>query len=652
MLKPISITTPQNIAPADSTITSTNAAPPSPRTAVLRDHNLLAMITAGASKPTSSALPTSSWNLSIANSYGRLRSVNKAFRRVVPDFAHDALEKIKQGDITPATLLSCFSMRLARSRLPQECPDEESRQKLRNTLMTGMNNHAPSSNISAAVDVFLDVAFDRPNHIGSEPQWGETVFMDDDDAYVYKELANNVDFSLRALKLLSQGNVSLSAIDSLVTRYKTDTQQAKLYNNFMFAAAQSGAWDTVKLLLETGKAQVVGEANNYLDDVEFYQHAFDYISLSDIYDSQKSDRSLLHIAAEQGDLDTLAYLHSKTPSGVSLIDQTDGEGRTPLFFAAEAGNKTAFEWLVDQGASIVVRDEEARSLLHVVRDPAIAQFLIEAGLNVNARAHGDSTPLHHQRNPKIAQLLIQAGADVNASSRRGSVFYTASPAIKVIVSQATDFSVVTALRGRTTPDDVRMLLSTMADPNETDEYGDTALHCVNSEEAMTTLLKAKAPMNVLNDDGYSVIVRSNLEHTMAVAQKLFNASQATQRLDEFRELLDRPDNTGRSLLLQHLDPMEDAIRNTDTSCEFILSEMDSALSSARTLVKWGANPNAKSPDRNSAYDCAVGYLDTVSREIANLKRNALDTPATMATLNTWKQRLTELVQILSPSVTP
>jgi ankyrin repeat protein len=112
------------------------------------------------------------------------------------------------------------------------------------------------------------------------------------------------------------------------------------------------------------------------------------------------------------------------------IDLRDFESRTPLHYAAWAGQPSAARVLVERGAELEARDEKQCTPLHLTirggprwalacDQAAVADLLIAAGGDVNATNPLDMnryTPLHacvHEGVQRLAtaRRLLAAGAD-------------------------------------------------------------------------------------------------------------------------------------------------------------------------------------------------------------------------------------------------
>ena len=110
-----------------------------------------------------------------------------------------------------------------------------------------------------------------------------------------------------------------------------------------------------------------------------------------------------------------------------LVDARDGDGSTPLHYAAFSGDPALVRFLIDKGAKIEAVDAKSKTPLHIAvtndkREAAGA--LLERGAAVEARDDYQRTALvlcaRERGQASLGRVLIEAGADVNAKDKFGS----------------------------------------------------------------------------------------------------------------------------------------------------------------------------------------------------------------------------------------
>ena len=142
-----------------------------------------------------------------------------------------------------------------------------------------------------------------------------------------------------------------------------------------------------------------------------------------------SRQGKIHVAAESRDIAAVERLLANDPA---CVNQNDGLGRTPLYFAAWLDQPDILSLLLQNGGdpNIGASWKGHAVPLHVASrngNTEIVRRLIEAGAKVNIKDDGGDTPLllaARSGSAKVVKVLIKAGADVTAQNRYDhGVFY-------------------------------------------------------------------------------------------------------------------------------------------------------------------------------------------------------------------------------------
>jgi len=179
----------------------------------------------------------------------------------------------------------------------------------------------------------------------------------------------------------------------------------------LIAAANSGAIETVRLLVEKGAdAKAVGA----------------------------SGRTGLILAAGANDLEMVRFFLEQGVN-VNAVNTTDISGHTALMAAAAQNNTAAVRLLIDKGANVNMAATDAatvkngplafkgRTALMMAASygsPELIGLLLNAKAEVNAKDVAGLTPLmfavaSENQDPEIVKLMLSAGADPSARSTAG-----------------------------------------------------------------------------------------------------------------------------------------------------------------------------------------------------------------------------------------
>lgn len=131
-------------------------------------------------------------------------------------------------------------------------------------------------------------------------------------------------------------------------------------------------------------------------------------------------------AIRTGRIDVAEYLMQ---SGAIL--ETGDKGAL-LLIVAQHGTITVLNWLLNNGASVHVRNKDDIEPIHLAslyNDRDMLRTLIALAANVNSKDNRRWTPLHfaalsHKDNPENIRVLLAHGAKVNERDDRGRTPYT------------------------------------------------------------------------------------------------------------------------------------------------------------------------------------------------------------------------------------
>lgn len=125
----------------------------------------------------------------------------------------------------------------------------------------------------------------------------------------------------------------------------------------------------------------------------------------------------------KGDVPAVKALVEKSPQ---LVDARDGDGDTPLHYAAHGGNVELINYFIDKGAKLEIQDARHKTPLHLAamydRKDAVA-VLLKLGAVLETRDDYERTALilcARERGQAVTgRVLVEAGADLNALDKFG-----------------------------------------------------------------------------------------------------------------------------------------------------------------------------------------------------------------------------------------
>jgi len=133
---------------------------------------------------------------------------------------------------------------------------------------------------------------------------------------------------------------------------------------------------------------------------------------ADLNAKDEQGRTVLHHAAGKGSNEMVCYL-LKAGAKIESKDKCD---QTPLHLAAMSGNKAVAESLIGADAYVDAKDCQQNTPLHYAAGRKIAQLLLSKRADINAQNHYQHTPLFmaaEDGNKKLVEFLISRGANVN-----------------------------------------------------------------------------------------------------------------------------------------------------------------------------------------------------------------------------------------------
>lgn len=304
-------------------------------------------------------------------------------------------------------------------------------------------------------------------------------------------------------------------------------------------------------------------------------------------------QTLLMIAAERGDLDTLKR---QLAADSGEINAGDAQGLTALAHAARSGRSAAVSTLLDAGARVDVKDRAGWSPLGhavVAGQMEVVRLLLKAGADPRA-TQGNGRPIlllvAESKRADAVPVLAHAGADPDQSSPEGQTPLMAA-------ASASDL------------DSLKALLESGAHADRTDKRGRTALWYAASRDAAIVIpaLSTRSILNAADDEGNTPLAaavgQGNRKAVEALLKGGADARSTTRNGNSVLHLAAAGGEVALiPLLIAARAPIEAVNSQGDTA--LMLAVKSRCLGCVKSLLAAGASTRVRNKDGLSALDIA------------------------------------------------
>ncbi|VVU95179.1 Ankyrin repeats (3 copies) [seawater metagenome] len=229
-------------------------------------------------------------------------------------------------------------------------------------------------------------------------------------------------------------------------------------------------------------------------------------------------RSILFSPIKYNYIDILELLlhFNNSVIGVSLIDIRDNFGLTALYYTILFNNIKAFEILIENGSSLLIKDKKSNDALHLAvqyKRIELLKKILGYKININTINSNGDTALHlacTYNYTNIALLLITKGADLNMKNYKEQ----ATPLLYSIAQDNFEL--------------IENFIKNNVDVNIQDAYGNTALHLAVLEQTSKSIeILIQDPninFNLVNLDGntplHIILEEYSIENAYSFVDKI------------------------------------------------------------------------------------------------------------------------------------
>jgi len=221
--------------------------------------------------------------------------------------------------------------------------------------------------------------------------------------------------------------------------------------------------------------------------------------------ADKDGWNAFHWAALKGNVN-IARILMEYP--ISIVYIRDKKERTPLYYAVQAGKKQMIKFLIEAGRGRDGLIDDEYSLLHIVAADKemldIFELVLEMGFIVDISGKGQNLPLHFAAkygNAKAVELLLKKGTSINYANEQGetalhlAVQFDSEGVVKLLVENKANLTLVNKQKR-------------------------TPLHLAKKAKIAELLIRARAKVNVGDENGNSPLILATSRGDEKVVQLL------------------------------------------------------------------------------------------------------------------------------------
>ncbi|XP_076009468.1 CARD- and ANK-domain containing inflammasome adapter protein [Genypterus blacodes] len=331
---------------------------------------------------------------------------------------------------------------------------------------------------------------------------------------------------------------------------------------------------------------------------------------TDINAVNSRNETLLHVAAEHGDLSIIEFLLDRG----ARLDLQDSKGQTALHRAASRGHTEAVRALLKAGAPIYTMDEQGKTPVHLAAEDEhldTVKALVEEETR-SSKSQTQDTFLHmvaREDSWRLAELLLQSGATAEATNnqKQTALFYAVTgnneKTVSVLLKAGAkvDLELINEAIKLNHGSILHLLLAHAGGTLSAEALSSALLSAVrqNHEGTVTALIDSGANVNVCDKQGYiPLLLSAELGHTEVFRVLVEKQARLDATLPNLSSALHLAIHGGSAPIVQMLleKGLDPSIVGPKSQTPLHLATQCNRPAFVRLLIRSGAQVNAAAQD--------------------------------------------------------
>ncbi|XP_067685768.1 ankyrin-3-like [Haliotis asinina] len=230
--------------------------------------------------------------------------------------------------------------------------------------------------------------------------------------------------------LLAAYHGEIKVFDILVKNGADLTAVDECGDNILHCACRGGSVEITNRILMQNIVDINSKGDEGMTPVlmaasEGEREVFDFLVTqgADLLVTDEDGQTILHHACYGGNMEIVNYILIQN---IVDINSKDDNGVTAVLVAASLGNREVFDFLVRQGADILVADDDGQNILHLACQKGnvemVKYILTKKRLGINTKGSRGMPPVLqsvYYGKKEVFDVLVKQGADLSVVDKNG-----------------------------------------------------------------------------------------------------------------------------------------------------------------------------------------------------------------------------------------